>query len=295
MKTVSATILALLLCSRLFAQSDVQPIFDVEKAFEQAVSNDGIRSAYLEFLADDSVVFRPEPINGKQFWEARQDGAGAILIRSPLYADIAANGMMGFVTGSWGLYPKGKAGPRSEFGQYVTIWEKKPDGKFRASLDMGVTREDNAAAEKKKREPPLVIRDPNRSGWSVTDSAMDFLRMSMSESTLGGAYKKFAADDVRLLQERDAPLEGKKHVVSEMKRYKSVEFPKKVNLYESADMAYIWNPCEYANNDEGAIKGNCLHIWKLRDKKWWIVLGVFAPFPNDTPPILKSRGTSKKR
>ena len=62
------------------------------------------------------------------------------------------------------------------------------------------------------------------------------------------------------------PLEGKKRVLSEMKRYRSVEFPKKVSLYESADMAYIWNPCEYANNDEGTIKGNCLHIWKLRDK-----------------------------
>lgn len=271
------------------AQSDVQPIFDAEKAFEQAVSDDGIRSAYLEYLADDSVVFRPEPVNGKQFWKAREDGSGAILVRNPLYADIAANGMMGFVTGSWGLYPKGKAGLRSEFGQYVTIWEKKPDGKFRASLDIGVTREDSAAPEKKKREPTVVIRDLNRSGWSVTDSAMNFLRSSMGESALGGAYKKFAADDVRLLRERDAPLEGKKHVVSEMKRYRSVEFPKKVSLYESADMAYIWNPCEYANNDEGTIKGNCLHIWKLRDKKWWIVLGVFAPFPNEIPPVLKAR------
>ena len=73
-------------------------------------------------------------------------------------------------------------------------------------------------------------------------------------------------------------------MVSEMRRYKSVEFPKKVHLYESADMAYIWNPCEYENNDEGTIQGNCLHVWKLRDKKWWIVLGVFAPFPNEKPP-----------
>ena len=78
------------------------------KSFEQAVAIDGIRSAYLKYLADDSVVFRPEPVNGKQFWNARADGAGAILVRDPLFADIAANGMMGYITGSWELYPKGK-------------------------------------------------------------------------------------------------------------------------------------------------------------------------------------------
>ena len=54
-------------------------------------------------------------------------------------------------------------------------------------------------------------------------------------------------------------------------------------------MAYTWNPCEFADNNEGMEKGTCLHIWKLRNKKWWIVLGVFARIPNETPPSLKPR------
>ena len=274
------------------AQSDVQPIFDAEKAFEQTAAQDGIKAAYLRHLADDSIIFRPAAVNGKEFWKTNELGVGAVLVRNPFYADVAANGLMGFITGSWELYPKGRTGARTDFGEYVTIWEKKPDGKFRASLDIAVKLDETPPPPKDKLTTSNSPRDANRSGWSVADAAMNFLRLGMSQETMGGAYKKFAADDVRLLREGDPPLSGKKHVVSAMKSYTSVDFPKKVNLYESADMAYVWNGCEYANNDEGTVKGNCLHIWKLRDKKWLIVLGVFAPFPNDTPPVLKTRKQS---
>jgi len=75
-----------------------------------------------------------------------------------------------------------------------------------------------------------------------------------------------------------------------MQRYISVEFPSRVVAFQAADLAYTWNPCKFANNDEGLENGNCLHIWKLRKKKWWIVVGVFARFPNETKPALKAGG-----
>jgi hypothetical protein len=52
-------------------------------------------------------------------------------------------------------------------------------------------------------------------------------------------------------------------------------------------MAYTWNPCQFANSQEGMEQGNCLQIWKLRNKKWWIVLNIFSRIPNETPPSLK--------
>lgn len=288
-------VLALVLCASALGQSDLQPIFDAEKAFGQAAADEGVRSAYLQILADDGVIFRPGPVNGREFWESKQDGTGAALVRTPLFADIAANGMMGFVTGGWELYPKGRSGPRAAFGDYVTIWEKRADGKFKATLDIGVRRDPNTPPDRTKAPPSDYTRDPNRNGWSVADSAMAFLRTSMTQETLGGAYNQFAADDIRLLREHDPPIQGKKRVVSEMKRYTSVEFPKKVNLFQAADMAYVWNPCEFSNNNEGTVKGNCLQIWKLRDKKWWIVVSVFAPYPNDTPPVLKTKKPTKAK
>jgi hypothetical protein len=78
-----------------------------------------------------------------------------------------------------------------------------------------------------------------------------------------------------------------------MKRYKSIEFPTKVAMFQAADMAYVWNPCQYANSNEGTERGNCLQVWKLRNKKWWIVVGVFARVESEKPPELKVRKKNK--
>jgi len=295
MKTLVLSLFTFLFCVDVFAQTDLQRMIDTEKAFARAVAEKGMKSAFLEILADDSVIFRPTAVNGREFWKAREDFSPALLIRHPTYADIAANGLLGYTTGNWEFYPKGKTGSMTEFGQYVTIWEKKQDGKFRASVDIGITQEKISFPESNRKLPIGTSRDKNKRGWSAADASMNFLRMSMNKQALGGSYKKFAAKDVRFLREDAPPIVGRKKVVSETKNYISVEFPKKTALYESADMAYVWNACEYADSNEGAEKGNCLHIWKLRKKKWWIVLGVFAPVPNETQPTLKIRPGNKRK
>lgn len=286
-------IFTFLFCTGVFAQSALQQIFSTEKAFQQAVAEKGMKSAFLEFLAADAIIFRPDAVNGREFWKVREDSSSMLLIRNSTFTDISANGLLGYSTGNWRLYPKDKSEARAEFGQYVTIWEKKPDGKFLASLDIGITHEKLSFLETDRTGPVNKRRDPNKRGWSPADASMNFLKMSMSRERLGAAYKEFAANDVRLLIERQPPILGKKNVVSEMERYISIEFPKKIALFQSADMAYTWNACQYANSSEGTEKGNCLHIWKLRKKKWWIVLGVFARIPNETPPTLKMRAKNK--
>jgi hypothetical protein len=118
--------------------------------------------------------------------------------------------------------------------------------------------------------------------------------MSMEKSRLGAAYREFADDDVRLLIEQEAPILGRKNVVKATNRYVSMEFPKKVALFQAADMAYTWNACNYANSSEGIERGNCLHIWKLREKEWSIVLAVFARVTNDKLPEIKMTERKKR-
>ncbi len=280
-------VLVILFCTSAFAQADLEKMFQTENALDRSAAQNGIKASFLEFLSDDSVIFRPEPINGKEYWRKHDDSLSAVFGRKAIYGDISANGMLGYTTGNWSLYTKGKSESLGEFGQFVTIWEKRPDGNFLASLDIGITHDQLTVTDTEQTWPTDRVGDPNKRGWSPADASMNFLRMSMSRERLGGAYKKFAANDVRLLIERQPPILGKSKVVSEMNRYISVEFPRRVALFQAADMAYTWNVCQYANSNEGTEKGNCLHIWKLRDKKWWIVLGVFARVKSDEPPIIK--------
>jgi hypothetical protein len=243
-------------------------------------------------LADDAVIFRPGAVNGKEFWKLRADSPTERLVRKMSYTDIASNGLLGYTTGSWELYPQGQAKPATKFGQYVTVWEKRLGG-FRPTLDIVITHDQIPGSDTKKIRPTDTVKELNEKGWSPADASMNFLRASMTNEELSGAYKRFAAEDVRLLRDREPPIVGKRDVVSETKNYKSVAFPTKVTLFQSADMAYTWNPCKFENSNEGTEEGNCLHVWKLRDKKWWIVLGVFAPATSDMKPTLKTKYKGK--
>lgn len=289
MKVILKLLLIVLLPVFAHSQDYMPQMLGAEAGFVTAAEKQ-IRSAFLQYLAPDSILFRPQAINGRQYWQGRTDEVSETLVRKTTFADISANGLLGYTTGNWRLYKKGKSESDAGYGQYVTIWEKRGDGGYRATLDIVITHEKLTFNETDKVGRVDKSKDPNKRGRSPADASMDFLRMSMSNSRLGGAYAKYAADDVRLLVEREPPILGKKRVVKEMNRYVAADFPTKVALFQAADMAYTWNPCKFTNNDEGMESGNCLQIWKLRDKKWWIVLGVYAKFPNEKPPVLKKLG-----
>jgi ketosteroid isomerase-like protein len=282
-----AIIFVLLSCVAVRPQSELQQLFDTEKAFERVAGERGIKAAYLEFLADDAIIFRPDAVNGKEFWKTREDPASRV-VRSTAFSDISSNGMLGYTTGSWQMFLKSKPEAAAQIGQFVTIWERKPDGKYRASVDIGITHDGPYAPETNGVPETGKSRDLNKRNWSAADPSMNFLKLSMTSKAAASAYDKFAANDIRFLRDGEPPIIGKKNVVRETKNYKSLDFPKKVALFQSADMAYVWNPCVYSNNNEGTEKGNCLQVWKLSDNKWTVVIGVFARLPNETKPVLKS-------
>lgn len=282
-------ILVSVLSVTALGQMDLQPLAEAQRRFERSAFENGARSAFLQFMRDDAVIFQPGPTNGKQYWDSHPEDPTRLFVRNLVYSDIAASGLLGYTTGNWRVFQKGKSEGHARFGQYVTIWERAPGGQFRISVDISISHEKMPFSQTDTPVRRKQSRDMNKRGWSPADASMNFFRASMSSQRLGGAYDKFAADEVRLLRDSAPPIIGKKHVVAEMNQYIAIEFPTKVTMFQSADMAYTWNPCQFDNSDEGKVEGNCLHIWKLRKKKWWIVLGVFAPVPNETVPVLKPR------
>lgn len=260
-----------------------------QRSFEAAIAGRGEKAAFLENLSEDAVIFRPKAVNGKEFWRSHEPPAADQLVRKAIFTDIAANGLMGYTTGNWRLYQKGKSEALAKFGQFVTVWERKPDGRFRITLDVTTSHEKLLFADTDRVGWVDRSRDLNERGWSPADASMNFLKMSMGVPALGGAYERFGGKDIRLLRDGMPPILGRDDVVAETNQYISIEYPKTVTMYQSADMAYFWNPCSYASSREGMEDGTCLHILKLRDKKWWITLGAIAKVPNPEPPVLRVR------
>jgi len=270
--------------SAAYAQAESGSMVDTESALLSRLAQNGARNAFLDFLAADAVIFRPEPVNGPEYWRAQPENPAFAFLRTRVFSDISANGILGYTTGHWQRFKADKPTEPLGFGEYVTVWERRPSGGYQAVLDMAITHDEEPTDDKLHGWKPDDSHDPNKRGWSPADASMNFLRLGMSQARLSSAYERFSGRDVRLLIDGERPILGKKQVVAAMNRYISIEFPKKVAMFQAADLAYTWNPCKFANSQEGVENGNCLHIWKLRDKKWWIILGVFSRYPNETQP-----------
>ena len=57
-------------------------LVEMEHAFAKAAATKGTRDAFIEFLADDGMVFQPGPVNGKKFWTDRERRKGLLRIGS---------------------------------------------------------------------------------------------------------------------------------------------------------------------------------------------------------------------
>src|SRR5687768_6980582 len=103
-----------------------------DEAFARAARERGNRAAFLEYLAEDSVILRPGEVAGRESWqEARNDRT--VLQWYPSRAVVATSGDFGYTLGPWA---SGKRGARQQtFGHYVKIWRREPDGALRAVFD----------------------------------------------------------------------------------------------------------------------------------------------------------------
>src|SRR5437762_8581712 len=92
-----------------------------ERKFYQTGQEKGTRAAFLAFLADDAVVFRPGPVNGKESWEKRTE-TGLDLTWEPTFAAIARSADFGYTTGpaKWRASKKAENFPGN--GQFVSVW-----------------------------------------------------------------------------------------------------------------------------------------------------------------------------
>jgi hypothetical protein len=72
-----------------------------ERGFAAAAAEVGVGESFLRNIADDGVLFRPDPVNGRAWLEAHPS-PGRGLSWYPRHARVAASGDLGFTNGPWG-------------------------------------------------------------------------------------------------------------------------------------------------------------------------------------------------
>ncbi len=114
-------------------------LFQLEADFAKDAAQHG-HEAFLTWFADDGVelddgggIVNKEEMRKQPPWPE-----GTSLTWTPVKADMAASGDLGYTYGNYILKHKDKEGkPVTDYGKYTSIWKKQKDGSWKVVVDMG--------------------------------------------------------------------------------------------------------------------------------------------------------------
>jgi ketosteroid isomerase-like protein len=285
------SILLLGVWSGAFAQTESlrtrnrRALVQMEHNFAKAAAEKGTRDAFLEFLADDGIVFQPQAVNGKKFWTERQRRKG-LLNWEPIFADVSRAGDLGYTTGPWEFRPNGPDDKPVAFGQYFTIWKKQRDGSWKAVLDRGVSSETPIAVQS-LQFPSNDEGSKSKTNFDVVAGHAILLKLEQEFSQASlvkgarQAFEIYLADDARLLRQNAPPSIGKSAAPGLMpENGRSLTWkPAMADVSASGDLGYTYGTFELNTRGVTVQRGSYVRVWKRHGRKWQVALDVMSPDP----------------
>ena len=264
--------------------SRLQSLVESERAFAAAAAAHGMRDAFISFLADESVLFRPAAVPGREWMRAQPPRTG-LLAWHPMFAEVAHAGDIGYTSGPWEFWPEGRSKSPAGQGYFVSLWATQPDGAWKVMLDTGI--DSPGPANFGAWEPPANGKAGHSpAGWPADLEAERGALLSTDRAFaddarlqgLAGAFDFFALDDVRLYRAGYQPFVGKD--VSRAFLAAQAERPEWAPLAggvsRSGDVGYTYGEMECAP----ARRAMYVHIWKkAADQRWKLALAITSDLP----------------
>ena len=271
----------------------LKSLVETEQAFSQAAADKSTREAFLLFIADDGILFRPKAVNGKQWLIEHPAPASEkhpLLAWQPVFADIALAGDLGYTTGPWEYKEDIKDEKPVAYGDFVTLWKKQVDGSWKFLVDLGINHPESSgplnllkvsdeASSASTRPIKKINQERERKALVKRD-----LEFSDSALALGfvKAFLTYAGTDVRLFRDKSAPFVGKQSAAAALdsRKEKLTWQPTGEDVSRSGDLSYTYGLYE-ARSDDSEKKlierGNYLRIWKQQNGVWRVVLDLANP------------------
>jgi len=283
-KYIATAALSVLFTGTLLAQkTEVKNVIDAEQAFDKAVAKKGMKEGFLSVLDDDAIVFKPKPVNAKDFY-TNIDKQPGTLSWEPKFARISANGDLAFTAGPY-VYQNGPNDTDKVFGHYVSIWHKSVDNKLKLVIDLGIQHPEPEQPELVDfKEPDLTkvvppSKDPFAGNKLVlyTDKAVN---SSLNVSTLA-TYKEFLSPEGRFYFPGFEPMTGRDKILQFINNeaISVIAETTSAGHADSNDLAYTYGK---ATIKKGNITSdyNYVRIWEYGNKSWNILLEVFSAIEN---------------
>jgi len=304
MKKVICLTLLLAFVSLAFAKraqekSALQAMVDTERAFAKLSEDQGTRQAFVAFIADDGILFRPGAVKGKQWFAehpAPQSDKRPLLSWYPAVAGIARAGDLGYTTGPW-EFKADIHDPKSvAWGHFLTVWKRQSDGSWKFAIDLGISNPQPAQAEAPWEIPQdykTGYKTPKATKGNLTSSATALLardrEFSQTATKLGAraAFADYAMREVRVYRDGKFPLVGQDLALAVLPAGSSVWTwePAAGDVSVSDDLGYTYGTYQISGDELGAKiieSGNYFRIWKKEKGAWKVLFDLTNPVPIET-------------
>lgn len=242
-----------------------------ESAFAARSVRDGMRTAFLAWLAPGATLFRDGPVNGPAFIAANPDPP-IVLDWRPAYVEVAASGEMGLSTGPWTIASRRDPGAAPRHGQFVSVWKRVDGGPWRVHVDLGISHPDPTLAEAPLQA--LTTPDPGPDTPDTIAAAEARFAALSSRSGDAAAYAASASPTLRIYREGQAPFLGRAESIA-ARAVGTAGTSWTLETHEtsaSGDFGYAIGRYGTASGD--AVAGDYLRIWRREAGGWRIALDV---------------------
>jgi hypothetical protein len=264
---------------------ELDSLVAAERAFAALARATDTRTAFLAFLDDSSVMFRPHPVDGRRS-TAAQPVRPLLLLWEPGFADIAASRECGYTTGPWKVAQRTAPDSVIASGHFVTFWRKEKG--WKVLLDVGISHAAPAAPP-----PDLVIgplsRRPSRrgsadvrqGGGGATIKEEERLHQDLGMLPAAEAYRSVMAEDIRLYRDDLPPFLGREHAALAISAVEGRTSSSPIRTWRSAagDLACSYG--SYLRHAEGRLveKGYYVRIWRSEGDAMRLALDLWSSVP----------------
>lgn len=264
-----------------------------ERNFAKAGLERGIRASFLDYFAEDSIIFAPGTTSGKAYYTNYKE-KGLALIWQPAFATIAVTGDLGVTTGPWEIKKSPTDTDAIAFGEFVSVWKLQRDKSWKVVFDTGI---DHAGPARNPTEIELVSPTAKALGESEQwDRRMAFVesvrRLNDALENKGAeALIDHANDRIRILREDSLPIIGKEkakellagHAAKITRQMIGPSTPG-APVSPLADLAYGYGSYSQERGDGTAETEHFVTVWRISDDGNWKVV---IDLQKKTPPAGK--------
>jgi len=254
---------------------------DTERAFAKMAAEQTVQASFIEYFADESVNFNPEP--GPARVRLRAPGAFPKDLRlqwEPRFGDIAASGDLGYLTGpAESTIP----GQPVRYGNYFSVWKKQAGGEYRVILDVGSGQPGKPMfADGFVRSPALATYKGKDTKAAAEASllAADIAFCAAVAKNAPDAYAATMHAAARLHRTGYASMTTRESAAAWMRTHVKAMTaePIKSETAASRDLGYTWGSFTMTAADAKDSKGYYLRVWtRQANGRWRLVADITDP------------------